>query len=160
MAHLKTQQTTKKPQERKSWKFSLMRRLYELGLTERDIRNLYRFIDWIMILPDRLEAQLWQEFKQFEQERSMSYITTGERIGYERGELEGELKGKLKGERKLVLRQLQRRVGELPQSVIEHIQTLSLTQLETLGEALLDFTAMEDLLNWLAANPTASDELS
>jgi hypothetical protein len=146
MAHLKTQETSKKPGERKTWKFSLIRRLYDLGLKERDIRNLYRFIDWIMILPKGLEAEFWQEFKQFEQERSMSYITTGERIGYERGELEGE--------QKLVQRQLKRRVGELPQSVMESIQTLSLTQLETLGEALLDFTAIEDLLNWLEANQT------
>ncbi|WP_218596850.1 hypothetical protein [Chroogloeocystis siderophila] len=80
MAHLKTQQTTKKPGERKTWKFGLIRRLYELGLPETDIRNLYRFIDWVMILPKGLEAEFWQDFKQFEQEQTMSYITTGERI--------------------------------------------------------------------------------
>lgn len=116
--------------------------MYELGLQERDIRNLYRFIDWVMILPKGLEAEFWQEFKQFEQERTMSYITTGERIGYERGQQE------------LVLRQLQRRVGEFPEEVRGRIQALSLEQLEALGEALLDFAAIEDLLNWLQANPT------
>ena len=75
----------------------------------------------------------------------MSYITTGERIGYERGEQEG----RQKQAREIVLRQLQRRVGELPQEVIEEIQALSLEQLESLGEALLDFTTMDDLLNWM-----------
>ncbi|MUG96392.1 DUF4351 domain-containing protein [Scytonema sp. UIC 10036] len=103
------------------------------------------------MLPKGLEAELWEEFKQFEQERSMSYMTTGERIGYERGKFEG----KLEGEQKLIQRLLRRRVGELPQSVMENIQTLSTNQLEALGEALLDFTAIEDLLNWLAANQTA-----
>ncbi|MEH1942423.1 MAG: DUF4351 domain-containing protein [Nostoc sp.] len=147
MAHLKTQQTNKKPGERKAWKFSLIRRLYELGLQEKDIRNLYRFIDWVMILPKALEAEFWQEFKQFEQERTMSYITTGERIGYERGKQE-------QGQT-LVLRQLQKRVGELPQEVRGRIETLSLEQLEALGEALLDFTILEDLLNWLETNQTA-----
>jgi predicted transposase YdaD len=88
--------------------------------------------------------------KQLEQERTMSYITTGERIGYERGKEEG----KQEGEQTLVLRQLQRRVGELPQEVQRQIQTLSLEQLEALGEALLDFAAIEDLLNWLEANQT------
>lgn len=122
--------------------------MYELGLQERDIRNLYRFIDWVMILPKALEAEFWQEFKEFEQERTMSYITTGERIGYERGKEEG----KQEQGQALVLRQLQRRVGELPEEVRFRIQTLSLTQLETLGEALLDFTAIDDLLNWLEAN--------
>lgn len=150
MAHLKTQQTSKKPGERKTWKFSLIRRLYELGLQERDIRNLYRFIDWVMILPKALEAEFWQEFKQFEQERTMSYITTGERIGYERGKEEG----KQEQGQTLVIQQLQKQVGELPQEVRERIQTLSLEQLESLGEALLDFTAIEDLLNWLSANQT------
>ncbi|MDZ8188048.1 MAG: DUF4351 domain-containing protein [Nostoc sp. ChiSLP02] len=151
MAHLKTQQTTKKLGERKTWKFSLIRRLYELGLPETDIRNLYRFIDWVMILPKALEAEFWQEFKQFEQEQTMSYITTGERIGYERGKEEG----KQEGEQTLVLRQLQRRVGVFPEEVRARIQALSLEQLEALAEALLDFTAIEDLLNWLQANPTA-----
>lgn len=80
----------------------------------------------------------------------MSYITTGERIGYERGKEEG----KQEQGQTLVLRLLQRRVGELPQEVREGIQTLSLEQLESLGEALLDFTAIEDLLNWLSANQT------
>ncbi|MEH1852237.1 MAG: DUF4351 domain-containing protein [Nostoc sp.] len=147
MAHLKTQQTSKKLGERKAWKFSLMRRLYELGLQEKDIRNLYRFIDWVMILPKALEVEFWQEFKQFEQERTMSYITTGERIGYERGKQE-------QGQT-LVLRLLQKRVGGFPQEIRERIKTLSLEQLEALGEALLDFTAIEDLLNWLEANQTA-----
>ncbi|GAB1538539.1 hypothetical protein NUACC21_12010 [Scytonema sp. NUACC21] len=35
------------------------------------------------------------------------------------------------------------------------IQTLEITHLETLGEALLDFLAIEDLLNWLEVNQTA-----
>jgi predicted transposase YdaD len=148
MAHLKTQQTSQKPQERKTWKFSLIRRLYEQGLQEKDIRNLYRFIDWVMILPKSLEAEFWQEFKQFEQERTMAYITTGERIGYERGREEG----KQEGEQTLILRLLQKRVGELPEKVRERIQNLSLNQLEELGEALLDFTKIEDLFNWLTTH--------
>jgi Domain of unknown function (DUF4351) len=144
MAHLKMQETGKKLGQRKTSKFGLIRRLYELGWLERDIRNLYRFIDWIMILPEGLEEEFWQEFKRFEREKQMSYITTGERIGYKRGKLEGE--------QLLILRQLQRRVGTLPEEVKERIYTLSVTQLEALGEALLDFTAIEELLNWLEAN--------
>lgn len=48
-------------------------------------------------------------------------MTTGERIGYERGKQE-------QGQA-LILRQLQRRVGELPEEVRGQIQTLSLEQL-------------------------------
>ena len=74
----------------------------------------------------------------------MRYVTTGERIGYERGRQEGELA--------VILKQLKRRVGELSPEIQQRIQTLSGNQLETLGEALLDFTSMSDLLNWLESN--------
>ena len=155
MAHLKTQETIKRAGERKTWKFSLIRRLYELGLQERDIRHLYRFIDWTMLLPTALETEFWQEFKQFEQERKMTYITTGERIGYERGRVEGKLEGEQTGEQRLIIRLLQRRVGELPSGAIASVQGLSVTQLEELGEALLDFIGIDDLLHWLEANQSA-----
>ncbi|NJR18719.1 MAG: DUF4351 domain-containing protein [Calothrix sp. CSU_2_0] len=145
MAHLKTQETRRKLGERKTWKFSLIRRLYERGWQERDIRNLYRFIDWVMILPRTLETEFWQEFKEYEQEKRMSYITTGERIGYERGQQE------------IIIRLLQKRFGELPQSTREQIQSLSTNQLETLGEALLDFAGLDELLGWLAENPANSN---
>ncbi len=74
----------------------------------------------------------------------MGYITTGERIGYERGKQEGG--------QTIIVRQLQRRVGELSQEVKKQVQALSQEDLEALGEALLDFTAMSDLLNWLQAH--------
>jgi predicted transposase YdaD len=104
------------------------------------------------MLPKALEAEFWQDFKQFEQERTMTYITTGERIGYERGIAEGKQEGKQEGEQNLVVRLLQKRVGNLPEEVRKKIQTLSLNQLESLGEALLDFTAIEDLFNWLESH--------
>lgn len=148
MAHLKTQETSKKPQERKTWKFRLIRRLYEQGLQQKDIRNLYRFIDWVMILPKALEIEFWEDFKQFEQERTMVYITTGERIGYERGIEEGRQEGQLV----VICKLLQRKLGELSPEIKQLLESLSVTQLEKLSDALLDFTTMADLLNWLQSN--------
>jgi predicted transposase/invertase (TIGR01784 family) len=66
------------------------------------------------------------------------------REGREEGREEGQ-----KRERSLVLRQLTRKVGELPQDVLKQIESLSLEQLENLGEALLDFQEMNDLEAWL-----------
>ena len=57
-----------------------------------------------------------------------------------------------KGERKLVLRQLTRRVGELSEEMRKKVENLSLEQLENLGEALLDFSSMGDLQTWLDGN--------
>lgn len=57
--------------------------------------------------------------------------------------------GREEGERKIILRQLTRRVGELPQEMRQRVENLSLEQLENLGEALLDFTSMADFQAWL-----------
>lgn len=62
---------------------------------------------------------------------------------------EGRQEGRQEGERSLVIRQLSRRVGELPQELRSLVETLPLEQLENLGEALLDFTNMSDLQAWL-----------
>ena len=59
--------------------------------------------------------------------------------------------GREAGERSLILRQLPRRVGELPQELRQRVETLSLSQLENLGVALLDFQGMDDLQLWLEA---------
>lgn len=59
--------------------------------------------------------------------------------------------GREEGEKSLILRQLTRRVGELSQEARQRIEILPLEQLENLGEALLDFTSMDDLQAWLAA---------
>ncbi|NET60817.1 MAG: DUF4351 domain-containing protein [Symploca sp. SIO2E6] len=44
---------------------------------------------------------------------------------------------------------LTRRVGSLPQLLQDQIKQLPLEALEELGEALLDFAAMDDLVQWL-----------
>ena len=50
----------------------------------------------------------------------------------------------------VILRQLNRRIGELPTEVALKISQLSLSQLEELGEALFDFQSESDLRDWLA----------
>ena len=51
--------------------------------------------------------------------------------------------------RSLILRQLNRRVGESSIAILSQIDLLSLSELENLGEALLDFLTLEDLTTWL-----------
>ncbi|PIG90719.1 DUF4351 domain-containing protein [Gloeocapsopsis sp. IPPAS B-1203] len=65
---------------------------------------------------------------------------------------EGEQQGREVEGRSLVLRQLNRRVGELPQDLQTQIESLSLEQLENLAEALLDFQEITDIDAWLAEN--------
>jgi predicted transposase YdaD len=69
--------------------------------------------------------------------------------GRAEGRQEGEQTGIMKGEQALIIRLLTRRIGEVCPHLQSQIQSLSLTQLESLGEALLDFSQPDDLLNWL-----------
>jgi hypothetical protein len=123
--------------------------LYDRGLDRQDILNLYKFIDWLMLLPKGLEKTLWNELKTFEEERKVTYVTTGERIGFEQGMQQGVQQGVQQGELTLVLRLLTCRVGGISPDIEAQIRTLSLNQLETLGEALLDFSQSSDLDDWL-----------
>ena len=67
----------------------------------------------------------------------------------------GLQQGRQKEALALILRQLARRIGEVTPQLQERLRQLSLTQLEDLAEALLDFSTEEDLLGWLQR---ASDE--
>lgn len=69
-----------------------------------------------------------------------------EQRGIERGRQEGIEQG----EKSLILRQLSRQVGELSEQLQSQIDSLTIAQLDSLGEALLEFTNLSDLEAWLA----------
>jgi predicted transposase YdaD len=80
-------------------------------------------------------------------------LQKGERIGQKRGEKIGQKRGEeigqKIGEERLVIRLINRRFGELQPALIERIKLLSTEELEALGEALLDFSGVSDLVAWL-----------
>jgi hypothetical protein len=55
LAHLKTQETRANPAERRSWKFRLIKGLYDRGLDADQVRLLFKFLDWMMVLPEESE---------------------------------------------------------------------------------------------------------
>ncbi len=68
---------------------------------------------------------------------------------------EGEarvLKLGLEQERALVLKQLGRKLGNLSSQLQTRVSALPIDRVESLGEALLDFTSMADLETWLSQN--------
>ena len=58
MAHLKTKATTGNPEQREVWKWSLIRGLYDRGLTREKIIKLFQIIDRMMTLPNPLQQSL------------------------------------------------------------------------------------------------------
>ncbi|MCX5965551.1 MAG: DUF4351 domain-containing protein [Cyanobacteria bacterium] len=64
------------------------------------------------------------------------------------GKKEGIELGQLR-EQSLIFRLLTRRIGVVPDHLINRIQALTIEQLEILAEDLLDFGTLDDLTNWL-----------
>jgi hypothetical protein len=163
MAHLKALETRRSPQLRFRWKLELVKGLYERGYETEDVRQLFRFIDWLMMLPEELEKKLEDELAEFEEERRMEYLSGMERRaiqrglekGMQQGLQQGLEQGLEQGAASIVLRQLLRRLGELKPSVIRRVETLPLEKLEQLSEALLDFTSAKDLKKWLKEHAPA-----
>jgi predicted transposase/invertase (TIGR01784 family) len=58
----------------------------------------------------------------------------------------------------LVMRQLVRRVDVVPSSAEARIRALSLSQVENLAEALLDFSSVDDLEMWLRSQSVVESE--
>jgi hypothetical protein len=148
MAHLKVIETKRNVDQRKAWKFRLTRGLYEKGYDRQEILDLYRFIDWILALPEAVEREFWQELQVFEEERKVTYVTNAERFGIEKGVIQGAVQEA----RSLIFRLLSRRVGVLSSEVRSQVESLPLEQLESLGEALLDFSSAADLDEWLRSH--------
>ena len=82
----------------------------------------------------------------------MPYVTSVERIAEARGEARGKALGESRGRVSLLLKQLAKVCGPLPEDVTDRIRDLPNQQIETLGEALLDFQSLADLQNWLEMN--------
>ncbi len=61
----------------------------------------------------------------------------------------GEERGKKQEALQLILRLLTRRFAAIGSEIEQQIRTLSITQLEDLAEALLDFNSQNDLVNYL-----------
>jgi hypothetical protein len=129
LAHLATQETRQSDMQRAVAKFALTRRLYTLGYDRQEIVNLYRLIDWMVKLPPGMEADVWQQIKQFEVEGHMEYITTAERIGRAEGRAEGLVEG--------IGAMLEMKFGQAAVALLPEIQSIDdIATLERLLQAI------------------------
>ncbi|MGC1308383.1 MAG: Rpn family recombination-promoting nuclease/putative transposase [Phormidesmis sp.] len=86
-------------------------------------------------------------------------IEEGRAKGIAEGRAEGRAEGMAEAaqrEKALILRLLNRRVGNVPEAERQQVEQLSLEQLENLGEMLLDFSSVKDLSDWLQTHPPSA----
>ncbi|WP_107806780.1 DUF2887 domain-containing protein [Nodularia spumigena] len=107
---------------------------------------------------DLIEAILVSKFPQISPEEILKMLdlktaditqTRFYRDVFQLGAKEGKAEGRQEGEAQLIIRLLNRRCGVLSPNQEAQIRSLDLNQLESLGEALLDFTTIADLEAWL-----------
>ena len=119
MAHLQTQETRHNPEERFEFKWKLIRSLYERGFNKEDVRQLFRFIDWMMKLPEELASSLKERITKYEEEQKMPYVTSIERMGIEQGMLQKA--------HEYILKVLQNRFKDvpLPSKLVEMVKSIT-----------------------------------
>lgn len=135
------------PEERPRVKSECLRLLATLRLDPARMQLISGFIDTYLRLTAEEERQFLLEIGRIEpveQEAVMEIVTSWMQQGIEQGRQEGRAR-----EVALIMRQLNRRLGGVAPEVEEQIRSLSIDQLEELGEALLDFSDACDLAAWL-----------
>ncbi len=138
MAHLQEQETTSDSPQRLDVKFRLIRRLYERGYNRRQILELFRFIDWIMLLSPKLATDFETKIGAYEEERKMKYVTSIERRAIERGLEQGSKKSK----RDAIMQVLTLRFNSIP------------TDLRLRLEEISDISQLKKLLDWAVLDPS------
>ncbi len=131
--------------DRPKVKLECLQLLARLKLDPARSRLIGGFIDSYLRLSAQEMRQYEREFAQLapaERESTMTLVSSWE--------LEGIEKGLHQGKEALIVRLLQRRFGAISEEMQSRLGQLSSEKLDDLGEALLDFSSLSDLEQWLA----------
>lgn len=137
LAHLIASEKHRNAENRLQQKFTLTRQLYERGLNRDAILNLYKFIDWVITLPEELEIRYNDSIHKLKQERTMGYITTAERIGMKKGYKEGQCNQ--------LLFLLERKFKHVPEEYRRKLKQANVEMLLLWSERLLDAKTLEEI---------------
>ncbi len=137
MAHLMTQATAKDYGKRRNEKLELIKQLYRKGFSKQNIINLFRFIDWIMALPETEETLFSQELADIEQEGKMPYVTSIERIGFKRGQSA------------MISKMIAKKFGSQAEKELSDLKDMDSDSLLDLGVQLFDFHSFDEVRLWI-----------
>ena len=137
MALLRMIETRRNPRRRLEWKLTLTKMLYERGYDERTIIDLFRFLDWLMFLPEGLQQSYRGEVERYTEEKKMPYMWT----------IEGQTQ--LKERLETTTELLQQKFGALDEKVKSSLHELTYEQLKQLTGLLLKLDTLDQLRDWL-----------
>jgi len=145
MAHLQSMSTSKDLINRRHWKIRLTKMLYNKGYSRETVLELFRFIDWVIELPEDEVDTFWQEVEAYEQEKKMPYVTSVERLGVKKGFLEGEIKGEIKGSSNIFILLIEKRFGKISPEILAKIEQADPPQIQAWSLQFLDATTLEEV---------------
>ncbi len=141
MAHLKTKATRGNVRERLRWKVELVRQLYARGYPRVDVLELFRFIDWVLALPEAEMVSFRRQVSDLEQESKMKYVTSIERLSRK----EGREAGREEGLKEIVLSQFEERFGPLDPAVRKVIEKASPEQILRWAKRILSASSLDEI---------------
>ncbi len=146
MAHLRTKGTNLNPESRLHWKLSLVKMLFKKGYSRKEVKGLFRFIDWVMFLPEDLAISFKTELKNDKEvSKKMRYVTSIERLAKQEGKQEKA--------REDVVQILQIRFGEVPEQIASLINTMNnLPMLERFLASAITINSLEEFEQLLDEN--------
>lgn len=145
LAHLAAQETRRSATRRRQVKLALTRRLYERGYSRERVLSLFRFIDWLLELPGTEETAFWREVQAYEEEQTMPYITSVERMGLKRGLERGREEGREEGTREALRRVIRARFRSVPATLEQRIASADQATLDQLIERAVVVSTADDL---------------
>ncbi len=153
VAHLKTLETQADLETRLQWKLRIIQGLYDMGVPEEEVGQLYHDFDWLLALPDELSLRFHNTMTKFEEEKTMPHLTSAERIGRKigmkigrvEGRVEGREEGREEGRRDVLLEQMTIKFGPLPETVVTAVNALTGPRLNHVCREILNARTIADL---------------
>ena len=143
------------PEDRPKVKAECLRLLVTLKLNPAKMQLISGFIDTYLRLnkieKEKFQTEIGTLIKE-EKEEVMQIVTSWMEEGIEKGIEKGIERGIERGidrEKNLILRQINRKFGQIDLELATEIRSLNIEIIEALAEAIFDLDDVEDLQNWL-----------
>ncbi len=144
------------PVDRAKVKIECLRAITTLKLDPARVALLSWFVDSYLALNQTEELEFLEKVDKIkpkqEKEQVMQMVTSWMEQGIEQGIERGIEQGEERTALKMVQRVLLHRIGVIEPEVDQQLRSLSISKLESLFDAALDFNELPELLNWLNQN--------
>jgi predicted transposase YdaD len=147
-------------EDRPRVKLECLRLLATLRLDPARMKLICGFVDSYLRLTREENRRLLESMPAVmpeQEETVMNIVTSWMEEGIEQGIEQGIQRGLQEGEARLMVRQLTRKLGDLPLSLRERISTLPVQQLEALSDEVFVLEGVAHLERWLDGQPEQAE---